>query len=388
MASQKGKKVGYVAKLEKALAAKGADLAKVLQPFKEMISREHQKEVMKHPELLRAWVARMDEELENQDLGALYHLMHTCSCQVFRSFEEEPEAVRESGLVELVVKCIKKLTTTGLEQPDVLATILDVAEVINDDSQLRSELFLNCVNDLIYIGTHIEHAAGNRRIALLMIKAAMQGSEAHRAALDVESLAKHLSETDDFTCQSYIVATLVKLLTKEKKKSEVTPILVKCWGEKWVKRLKAMFHKSLACSDEFVLEFNNGHENPQVVTLKCNEWQLEDTRFTQETDPLLCHCSPSAISFNIPVPDGEGEAETVDTVDIPIVSINKLHKNKGEVTIEIKPAKLPQQLQPFSKKSVFCFKIKAKADDAYEWCQVAGKRTQELRKVLFLCIVG
>eukprot|EP01064_Diplonema_japonicum_P023786 TRINITY_DN34209_c0_g1_i1.p1 TRINITY_DN34209_c0_g1~~TRINITY_DN34209_c0_g1_i1.p1 ORF type:complete len:630 (+),score=159.58 TRINITY_DN34209_c0_g1_i1:40-1929(+) len=379
MPSQKNKKTGYAAKLEKALGAKSADLQKVLQPYKDMITEQHQNDVSKHPELLRAWVTRMEDELENEDLGALYHLMNTCSCQVYRSFEEDTGVVKESGLVQCLVQCLKKLSKHGLEQPDVLTAVLDIAEAIIYDKNLRSELFLNSVDNLIFIGTHSEHARVNRRLALLIIKAAMQASEEHRAALDVAKLAACLSETDDFSCQSYIVATVIKLFTKEKEKSlkGLNKILVACWGEKWLKTLRSMSQRDLGCTEDFVLAFNKGQQNPQIATLKCKEWQLDDTRFTQETD-LLCHCSPSAISFNLPLTDGDqGE---VEAVDVPIINITRLNKNKNkDVSIEIKPAKLPPVLVPYSKKPIFTMKIQSEADVG-AWVELVCKRTREMRK--------
>eukprot|EP00659_Diplonema_papillatum_P011500 gene11500-17700_t len=309
MVSQKNKKQSHVAKLKAALQAPVEDLEKVMKPFTSMVSTEQQKDVVKDERLLKAWVARMQEELDAGKLDAVAALVKPCAMQVYRSFEDEVKVVKSSGLVGFLVAAIQKLAIEGPKQSHTLTSVLDIAETINEELQLRSELFLNVAEQLITLGTDPAQTIDNRRTCLSMIKSGVYGSDDHRNHFTTEmlaTLAKYCTEADDFFCQANIVGTMGKLLLK--KKETAVKAMTDVWGAKWCNRLRDLIQEDPGSSQNFVLEFNAADLNPNVKSIGCHELMIGAFKLAAgEPSQFLVHFSPAAICFSLPVPDSDGE---------------------------------------------------------------------------------
>ncbi|KAJ9459341.1 hypothetical protein DIPPA_35871 [Diplonema papillatum] len=364
MVSQKNKKQSHVAKLKAALQAPVEDLEKVMKPFTSMVSTEQQKDVVKDERLLKAWVARMQEELDAGKLDAVAALVKPCAMQVYRSFEDEVKVVKSSGLVGFLVAAIQKLAIEGPKQSHTLTSVLDIAETINEELQLRSELFLNVAEQLITLGTDPAQTIDNRRTCLSMIKSGVYGSDDHRNHFTTEmlaTLAKYCTEADDFFCQANIVGTMGKLLLK--KKETAVKAMTDVWGAKWCNRLRDLIQEDPGSSQNFVLEFNAADLNPNVKSIGCHELMIGAFKLAAgEPSQFLVHFSPAAICFSLPVPDSDGE---VDIADIPLTGINELNRKNSFVTIVFKAASLPELLQPFTDKSTLTLVLKA--NDVKSW---------------------
>ena len=357
------KKQTHAMKLHAALAVSSDKLDTTMKQFKVPLEGTQGSEVLKDTKLLIAWVNRMDDELEKDDFTALYHLLTPFSMQIYRVFEQKPKVVKDSGLVTLIIKAIKKLTPLGEVESKCFSAVLDIADVINEEAVLRTELFLAVVDELVQVGTNTAISLMNRRTCLQMIRAASNGNEKHRDNIDAQKLASFLLVADDFISQLDISVTLGKLILK--KETKVSPILKDVLGEDITNMLLQYAKKDSDSFHEFVYSVNKLNEKSVVKTLKCTEWILGNTKFTGTTEQLLVHCTLSVISFLIPL---EGEDGEVESVDIPISSVQRCNmtKKSSQLILEFKPkAELPASIAACNT-SGERFKIMFKAGDIKE----------------------
>eukprot|EP01060_Flectonema_neradi_P041454 TRINITY_DN9860_c1_g1_i1.p1 TRINITY_DN9860_c1_g1~~TRINITY_DN9860_c1_g1_i1.p1 ORF type:complete len:650 (+),score=161.05 TRINITY_DN9860_c1_g1_i1:64-2013(+) len=356
------KKQTHAMKLHAALEVSSDKLEATMKPFKVPLEGSQGAEVLKDTKLLVAWVKRMDEELEKGDFNSLYHLLTPFSMQIYRVFEQKPKVVKESGLVTMVIKAIKKLTPLGESEAKCFSAVLDIADVINEETVLRTELFLAVVDELIEVGCNPSISLVNRRTCLQMIRTAGNGNEKHRDNINVEQLASFLLVADDFISQLDIAVTLGKLVLK--KEAKVAPILRRVCGNSTADLLIKHAKKDLDTLHEFVCAINQENASSLVKTLRCTEWLIGNTKFTGTTEQLLVHCTPTFISFLLPLEDEEGE---VEAVDIPIATVQRCNvtKKTSQLILDFKPkAKLPPSIASCTTGDKF--KIVFKASDVKE----------------------